>query len=148
MAFSRWQERSKQTSGWCRAGAGLTAEHPFPESHSVIHLSITSAMEGGVAPWKMANTINQGFFFFSFDSLLLNIYQKTPASCRSGELLICLHSLARLFKCWRKVRGCKFWRQDLWTVLIFKLWGSSDQSGAIERTLGGFKRRRGKHYKY
>lgn len=103
MAFSRWQERSKQTSGWWCAGACLTVEHPCPEFHSVVRLSFTSATAGGLAPWKMANAINQGFFFFSFDSLLLNIYQNTPASCRSGEVLICLHSLARFFKCWRKL---------------------------------------------
>ena len=64
IAFSRWQERSKQTSGqWC-AGAGLTAEHPFPESHSVVRLSFTFAMVGGLAPRKMANAINQGSLFF------------------------------------------------------------------------------------
>lgn len=139
-AFSRWQERSKQTSGqWC-AGAGLAAEHPFPESHSAVRLSFTFAVVGGLAPRKMAHAINQGFLFFSFDSLLLNIYQNTPASCRSGELLICLHSLARLFKCWRKVRGCKFWRQDSWPVLISELWGSSDQSGTVEWELVGLKK--------
>lgn len=63
-AFSRWQERSKQTSGqWC-AGAGLAAEHPFPESHSAVRLSFTFAVVGGLAPRKMAHAINQGFLFF------------------------------------------------------------------------------------
>lgn len=142
MAFSRWQERSKQTSGWWCAGACLTVEHPCPEFHSVVHLSFTSAMAGGLAPWKMANAINEGFFFF----LLI-------AYCWTFTRIPLLHadqenfwSVYVLLPGSSNVEGrleVASSEGKIWTVLISELWGSSDQSRAVERELVGLKKKKG-----